>query len=500
MKLIFTLAWRNIFRHKSKTWVIGSILFFGALMMTIGNGIIAGMDQGMQTNIVESFTGDLVLMSDKETDDAVLFSTTGRTVQAFTNFSDIDKALAKQPLIAKYLPAGIGYIWVLNDKGQPIDQYMFGIDFAEYQKFFNNSVRSLEGRLIKPGERGVMVPQRIRDMIYEYCGFWTYPQNSALVTKNLTKDAIAEKSNLDIRQNLVFMGLSQKNATLDILAKVIGVVKFKSLNSLLGFYQLVDLESFRECMGYVTEAQSKTPPRQDQLALLAMEGTDLDDMFSKSTVETLPRPVETQNLASLQTGTPAEAAYNIVFVKLNKGVRIDTAKKQINAYLQETNTGLRAVKWNEAIGMMGQISLLMKSALLLLVSMIFFVAIIIIMNTLSMAAMERMSEIGMMRAVGAKKRFVSQLFMAETSLLSISFGGLGIALGAVLVKGLAMLKLTSENEMLQIFYGGEIFKPLFNSETLFFCLLQLLIVTMLAVIYPLAVARKIRALDAVSRD
>ena len=53
-------------------------------------------------------------------------------------------------------------------------------------------------------------------------------------------------------------------------------------------------------------------------------------------------------------------------------------------------------------------------------------AIIIIVNTLSMAAIERTSEIGMMRAVGARKGFIRLMFLGETAALSAIFGGAGI--------------------------------------------------------------------------
>ena len=63
MKLIFTIAWRNILRHKGKSLVIGIILFTGAFLMTVGNGVISGMAAGIEKNIINGFMGDIVLMS-----------------------------------------------------------------------------------------------------------------------------------------------------------------------------------------------------------------------------------------------------------------------------------------------------------------------------------------------------------------------------------------------------------------------------------------------------
>ena len=49
MGLILKIAWRNIWRHKGKSLVIGVILFIGAMLMSIGNGMISGMEKGMSS-------------------------------------------------------------------------------------------------------------------------------------------------------------------------------------------------------------------------------------------------------------------------------------------------------------------------------------------------------------------------------------------------------------------------------------------------------------------
>ncbi len=150
--------------------------------------------------------------------------------------------------------------------------------------------------------------------------------------------------------------------------------------------------------------------------------------------------------------------------------------------------------------MLGQMAMLMKGALFLFVSFIFFVAIVIIMNTLSMAALERISEIGMMRAVGARKSFISRMFLIETLVLAFTFGSIGIAAGFVTLEALTFFKLTTTNEMLQILYGGDTLRPTLDLSGVIMCFVQLLIVTGIAVIYPIRVAKRITAMEAVSRE
>ncbi len=504
MPLVLTIAWRNIFRHRGKTLIIGGILFFGTLIMTLGNGVIAGMDRALRVNIVDSFTGHLVLISNEQKVDSVLMSGSTQTAETFRNFDKIKQALHQVPYIKSFLPGGIGYVWVLNDLGHPMDTYLLGVDFVRYNHFFSNSITAQEGRLLKDGERGTLLPIKIREMLYDFSTVWFYPKDSFLDRTKFTAQALAEGNRLLTRQQIVFMGLSRKNSSLDIRSDVRGIVRFRSLNSVLGMYAITDMESFRECMGFRTDQQKQAEPSPVQKTILSLDDKSLDSLFSvdgiaaltekaNSVIPVAPRAPSVSSHAS-------QGVYNLVYLKLRPGTDLKKAKSELNKLFLSKGLGARAVTWSEAIGMLGQMSAIMKGALFLLVSMIFFVAIIIIMNKLSMTAMERITEIGMMRAVGGRRSFVSLMFLMETFLLSAAFGGAGVGIGSLVVAFLARLRLTSTNEMLQIFFGGEVFSPTITLDTLWTCILQLVVVTVLSVIYPVWVARKIRPLDAVSRD
>ena len=142
-------------------------------------------------------------------------------------------------------------------------------------------------------------------------------------------------------------------------------------------------------------------------------------------------------------------AYNLIFVKLKDTGAIDRSAEKLNKAFKAAGAEVRAVSWKKAIGQLGDIAMIMRGATIGFVMLIFFVAIIIIMNTLSMAALERVSEIGMMRAVGAQKSFIAGVFFAETTIISFVFGGAGIIAGAVVVASLNALNITSDNHILR---------------------------------------------------
>ncbi|HEY1406818.1 MAG TPA: FtsX-like permease family protein, partial [Spirochaetota bacterium] len=162
--------------------------------------------------------------------------------------------------------------------------------------------------------------------------------------------------------------------------------------------------------------------------------------------------------------------------------------------------GVHAVTWKKATGFIGNMAVIIKGALFLFVTFLFIVAIIIIVNTLSMAAIERTTEIGMMRAIGAQKDFVSKMFLGETAILSVVFGGIGIIVGTLIVDIIPLFHITSTNDLVQLLYGGDTFMPSLSVGNIIFVLFELAMVTFITILYPVKVARSITPLDAISRD
>lgn len=106
----------------------------------------------------------------------------------------------------------------------------------------------------------------------------------------------------------------------------------------------------------------------------------------------------------------------------------------------------------------------------------------------------------MMRAVGAQKHFITRMFLWETISLASIFGGAGIVLGVVAtwVARLAHLG-AGGSQVWELVFGGEVFKPALGPSGIITGIIGLGVVTVLAVLYPVAVARKITPLDAINR-
>ena len=340
MNLIFKIAWRNISRHKGKSIIIGVILFLGSLIMTIGNGVISGMEKGLQDNIINGFTGDIVIISDKQESDNVLFTLMGKAIEPINNFLKIKEVLVKQDYVEKFLPAGRNMAMILNEEGgAPGFAFLIGVDYAKYQEMFPGNMRPVEGRLMKKGERGVIVPTGARKLFYDYTGLWFKPVNEKFNLENFKKE-IGENEDttgLVVKDNVVFLGYNEKNTSLDVRLDIKGVVKFKGLDNIFGHFNIVDIESYRECLGYFSAREKAVEISEEKKKIF--ESDNLDNLFEEDAViisqvksarpeEVKLTPVKKDLIEEnydLEAGT-----YNVVFVKLKKGISIKKGLKKIN--------------------------------------------------------------------------------------------------------------------------------------------------------------------------
>ncbi len=517
MNLILKIAARNILRHKGKSLVIGIILFLGSLLMTLGSAVVTGMEKGLHENIVERFSGDYVIISTNQKNEAVIAGGGLEPTESIAGYTNIDRTLKNLPYIESYIPLCRGNTMVLNDKGDMGYTALLGVDIDKYQKMFHSNIEAVEGKLLSDGMKGCLVTTGGQLAMYNNMDVWLTPVDSPFIESNLTPDAKSNRSTLNIQSNLVFMGMNSSGSQMDIRTPVIGIIKYKILNNFWGGganggagYSILDLESFRECFAYNTAENTITNITGEKKKIFSSDD-NLDTLFSGGSIV---KNVETGNAAykigSLKrTEKPAAVSnineeagvYNLVFVKLKPGYNPDKYLVKLNSELSNANLGVKAITWKKAAGIIGDMSSIMKIILYVFVGILFFVAVIIITNTLSMAALERTSEIGMMRAVGADKDFVSGMFLGETAILSGIFGGFGILSGGVIARIFAGLKISGgTNSALEILFGGDVMNPILNGFDILGCIILLVIVTFLAYLYPNIVARNITPLEAIARD
>lgn len=113
---MFKIAFRNLFLHKVKTAIIGSIIVFGTTLAIVGNSFVDAISGGMQRSLTESVTGDIqVYASDAKEKISVLGNMDG-TMPDIGHVNDFgklrDTLMAKVPNIKSMIPMGTNLAFV----------------------------------------------------------------------------------------------------------------------------------------------------------------------------------------------------------------------------------------------------------------------------------------------------------------------------------------------------------------------------------------------------
>ncbi len=524
--LTLKIAWRNLWRHRGKSLVIGLILFLGAFLMTVGNAVIEGAKEGIAENMVNRFTGHLILKAAAEKKDEVLFGPPS-SLKVIPDYPSVKALLEQQDFIAGFAPMTRGVAMILNPDGNSDETFVFGVNFDDYQRTFSNNVVAVEGQLLSNGDRGLLITEHTREKLYDNNSYWIAPEGMTAEQTALLADPAAQKEligskpeiladakskydqgKLKIVNDLILMGFSSGSLGSDVRASVKGIIKFQSMNTVWQEVSFMDIESYRESFGHITAANNTAELSEQQQTILAAES--MDDVFDQDeVVQDAELQTEGYDLEMMQQQTQRTAvhvdtdqgAYNIVAVKLKPGQTMEEAKTRLQAIIDKAGLQVTVLTWKQAASEVAQFATITQGALSVFVLLIFFVAIIVIMNTLSMAAIERVAEIGMMRAVGAQKWFVSTMFLSETFMLAFVFGGLGMGVGIIASLALSGMGISvTNNELVSLLFGGDTVNPVIKGAEVAFGVIQLGVVTVLAVVYPLMIARKITPLEAISRD
>ncbi|HVP18645.1 MAG TPA: FtsX-like permease family protein [Spirochaetia bacterium] len=501
--LVLKIAWRSLLRHKAKSFVIGVILFLGAFIMTLGDATAIGMRRGVEENIVKSFTGHVILVSNEETKDNVLFTPMMKPLKILKDYDKVRYVLSRLSYVKDFIPMTRGGLSILG--GQDMSFMMtFGCNFDDFQRVFGNPIKPVEGRLLHNGDHGILLNIQGRQNQYKSQGYWLVPEGTQLVTANLSDDARKEQ-NLEVRSSLALEGFGEANST-NKDVPVVGVMRFKSLNTTMEEATIMDIETYRELFGYYTaqDVVQQLPPREN--ALLGAGEDALfgqGDIYSSSGTSANVSDLE-KKIAAPQTVTRKinldDAAYNYVSVVLKPGQSVDSAVKKLAEVMKDNDLPVKVLSWKKAAGQVASTADILQIIIYVFVILLFFVAIIIIMNTLSMNALERTEEFGMMRAVGAQKGFIQKMFLAETFSLSFVFGGAGILMGVIATWIVRAMHISSQgNRILELLFGGEVFRPTLGFTGMVVGIIGLAAVTLLAVLYPVRVARRITPLDAINR-
>ncbi|MEO5767812.1 MAG: FtsX-like permease family protein [Polyangia bacterium] len=197
----------------------------------------------------------------------------------------------------------------------------------------------------------------------------------------------------------------------------------------------------------------------------------------------------------LQSGVVLNAA-----VILNDPKKIPQTIKDIEAAGKRAGLPLKAITWQKASGIIGQFVTMMRVVLYTAVLIIFVVALVIINNALVMATLERVRELGTLRAIGAQRRFILSMLVIEALVVGIIFGALGAGVGAVLVSVIGKVGIPAKNDIFYFFFSGPRLHPEIATTNVVGALAIVMLVSGLSALYPAWLAMRVTPRQAMQSE
>lgn len=325
-----------------------------------------------------------------------------------------------------------------------------------------------------------------------------------------------------IGDTLTIKAFTRAGAVQSVNVRVYGTFAFTGLEKspLAGGTSLMDLMSFRDLYGYLTadkaeelkqlqvDTGAREVARENAEDALFGEGNtvvaeatagviDEDKTFSgvgrRLREDDLVKRVYSD--AEINGGVVLNAA---VIIKDPSKLRETIAA--INAVSDQQSLEIKAVSWQQASGLLGQIINFFRGMLLLAVLFIFGIAMVIINNAMMMATIQRTQTIGTMRAIGAQRSMVLTMVLVESVVLGAIFGGIGIALGAGVMALLHAKGIPAPNDVAYFFFSGPRLLPELSPANLVVALVLIFFITLLSTLFPAVIATRISPLRAMQSD
>ncbi|MCQ2590081.1 MAG: FtsX-like permease family protein [Treponema sp.] len=506
MKEIIKLAMRNLKEHKSKTIIIALFLTLGVAIVVMGNSFLESVNRGLEKDFRANYTGDVAIaiknpkgsLIDIFGMNSTNISTTLPQIPAIPDLEKVQKivdeteGIKKQTkLISAQVVAASGLEVDLSDLADrddlgfddlPISMLFAGENGTYWDTF--PEVHFVEGTYPAPGTNEIMIDTRVKNAF-----------NSLY------------REDLKIGDTILLLGANSRGILRE--AKVVGIFNPPNENSAM-FQIIYSNPEFARSFADLTYAASFKDELPDSvdLSISDMSEEDLfgdfdDDLFGEiaeddsflSTSEVDFDSILGDTTLRDELNKTDDGAWQFILAKANNP---DAVIETLRNRFQEENLEVQVMNWKAAAfsysGTVEGISVVFNVLIFILAVVVF----IIIMNTMIVSVIERTSEIGTMRAIGAEKKFVRLLFSLETVILTFISSVIGIIIAFIAMAIFNSLNIAITDSIAKMILGGGLlhFSP--NAGIVITTIIVALIGSLLSNIYPVHAALKITPIKALS--
>jgi ABC-type lipoprotein release transport system permease subunit len=327
---------------------------------------------------------------------------------------------------------------------------------------------------------------------------------------------------LKVGDVLTITAFTRSGYTKSLNLPVWGTFQFKGLEKspLSGNINLMDIMSFRELYGYLSaDASAEIEKLKQEAGAEVVDRSHAEDeLFGtgrKVVAEATPGLIDDKKAFPGMAGDlrrkdlqarvfdPADISRGVVLnaaVILKDPSQLKQTLKDIRALGEREHLGVRAISWQDAAGILGQLVNLARLVLYIAVFIIFVVAMVIINNAMMMATLRRTAEVGTMRAIGAQRLFVLAMVLAETLTLGLVFGAAGALVGSGLVAWVGSIGIRATADVMYFFFSGPRLYPHLSVGNVLWAMVIVLLVSVVSTLYPAFLATRVSPVRAMQTD
>lgn len=473
--MLLYLAFKNIISKKS-SFVIILFIAFAIMILVVTNSVFDSTEQGIQETFVSSFTGDIVVRPRNKYPLSLFGDETPVTgklseLPNLVPFGELSGFLGTVPEISHVVPQVSGQA-VLSSDSEDSAAFMFGVQPDKYLSCMD-SIRIAEGSAWENGEKGLMLSRRY-----------------------------AEKMNVSVGDTLQFMineGFSSRIRAVPLTA----VYEYPVENTVLDKIVLVNPETVRAIMDMSELSSAENVVLSDeQESMLDAAGMDIDALFEDASdfsdvIRTEEPDFSDEDVrAAMQDSYSDSSSWNFIVCRLKNSKEAKSLIKRLNRTFETNDWPVEAVNWRSSAGSTAFYLYVLRLILNTGIIIVLGAGFIVVNNTLVINVLDRLREIGTMRAIGAGKRYISAECMAETFIMSAAAGVIGCIFGIVASRLVTAADITFSNSFLIQLFGSSSLRTSVTPGNLIASFSLSLLIGLVAWIYPVVNALRINPVKA----
>ena len=481
------------------------------MILVIGNTLINTIDTGIERAFIDNYTGNIMITGVTE-NDISLFGVQSpgglEETPVIPDFRQVRAHIEELPNVvsAANQITGFGIINVEGadeDKG-PYMGLLFGIEPDEYSRMFSNT-QIREGHYLEPGEEGIMMSQTNLETMEDVFDMDIGVGDKILITA-------PGSAGFKIRE-----------------VEIIGIYGLEHESEAAGYISYIDAQTLRVMKGMNLGNSGEIELSDEETSLL--ETDSFDAMFSVDAVTgeaeldfemtednlfdilDLDTGVAGEGEAVVSEGTEPEeepeaapetidgsATWEYILLKTVTQRAAVRVAAELNIWFLENGINARAYDWKAAAGPFSTTADVIRIVFNIAIILVAVVAIIIMTNTLVINVVERTSEIGTMRALGAHRGFIRNMVTTEIFTISLIFGLIGMIAGVIVLVVIGLIGFEATNPFLEILFAGPVLQPVYSVYSVLGSWIIVIIIGMIANIYPLRLALRVQPIKAMTSE